>query len=230
MHHQCMRAFQELVEQIEEEAENLTSVDPAGNIWASTRRAAMQFAEMHRQAVMTFTNSLPPGTPAVEDDVSNHLATRGLYMKGACVEPAANTIQMQGYDANCKMIGCSTRSSFDVSRDMGLMDAAWMFDGAARRGVAIVDHRIGDIVVSTVVDNKTSAKPDSDGWLPMMTAPRDGTTILLRFGSDGWSQGRWNPHPGNSQHPWEIVDTNSAKAWFINRCKTEFGPSHWKLP
>lgn len=228
LHQQCVAAFNELAEEIETHSE-----EEGTNVWMDTKRAALQFVNLHEHSVQTFTAAMLPGTPSAEEDVAAHVAKRGLYMKGACVEPTPNTIQMQGYDAAGKMTGCSTRSSFDVSRDMGVMDAAWMFDGAATRGVAITNHRVGNLAVSTVVDGVVSSGPgvDTNDWKPIVSAPRDGSTILLRFGADGWSQGRWRPGASKPQHAWEFIDSNSSDAWFVNHMFSgSYGPSHWKLP
>jgi hypothetical protein len=64
------------------------------------------------------------------------------------------------------------------------------------------------------------------GWLPIATAPRDGTNILLRFGSDGASQGKYVP---GLPHPWKFIDTNDGVTWLVNHAVDgPGGPSHWQ--
>ena len=63
------------------------------------------------------------------------------------------------------------------------------------------------------------------GWQPIETAPRDGTNVLVRFGSDGASQGKYIP---GLPHPWQFIDTNNGISWLINHAvDAPGGPSHW---
>jgi hypothetical protein len=63
-------------------------------------------------------------------------------------------------------------------------------------------------------------------WLPIKTAPRDGTNILLRFGSDGASQGQYIP---GLPRPWKFIDMNDKITWLINHAVDgPGGPSHWQ--
>jgi len=65
-----------------------------------------------------------------------------------------------------------------------------------------------------------------DAWQPMATAPRDGTNILLRWGSDGVSQGKYIP---GLPHPWQFIDTNDGITWLINHAvDTIYGPTNWQ--
>lgn len=62
-------------------------------------------------------------------------------------------------------------------------------------------------------------------WQPMKTAPRVGTNILLRWGSDGVSQGKYIP---GLPKPWQFIDTNDGITWLINHAvDNEYGPTHW---
>lgn len=64
-------------------------------------------------------------------------------------------------------------------------------------------------------------------WLPIKHAPRDGTNLLLRFGSDGVSQGKYVP---GLPHPWKFIDTNDGITWLINHAvDAPGGPSHYCL-
>ena len=81
-------------------------------------------------------------------------------------------------------------------------------------------------------------------WLPMETAPRDGTVIEIRFGSDWQSPAWWDLPISPIQnddgtwprelhgHPWAFVDGNTSenKKYFINHAtdKPLYGPSHWR--
>lgn len=65
---------------------------------------------------------------------------------------------------------------------------------------------------------------DTFPWLPIKTAPRNGTTILIRFGSDGISQGSFHP---DKAFPWRFID-ESLGEWLINYAKDgPGGPTHW---
>jgi len=62
-------------------------------------------------------------------------------------------------------------------------------------------------------------------WKPISTAPRDGRNILLRFGSDGSSQGKY---VSGLPYPWKFVDTDNGVTWLINHAVDgPGGPSHW---
>lgn len=66
-------------------------------------------------------------------------------------------------------------------------------------------------------------------WKPIAQAPRDGTMVLLRFGEDGVSQGKYltTPALNGATRPWLIVDENHGE-WFINRMVDgPGGPSHY---
>jgi len=64
-------------------------------------------------------------------------------------------------------------------------------------------------------------------WPTIESAPRDGSTILLRFGQDGVSQGRYNFSHDRAGHPWEFIDGDNAK-WIVNHAVDgPGGPSHW---
>lgn len=76
------------------------------------------------------------------------------------------------------------------------------------------------------VADDTGAKPEpAYSWLPISTAPRDGSNILIRFGRDGASQAKYVP---GVPHPWKFIDTNDGITWLINGARDdEYGPSHW---
>lgn len=68
--------------------------------------------------------------------------------------------------------------------------------------------------------------PGSPSWRPIETAPRDGSNILLRFGIDGVSQGKFIP--GRRPHPWQFIDTQDGMDWLLNySVDGPGGPSHW---
>lgn len=65
----------------------------------------------------------------------------------------------------------------------------------------------------------------ANAWQSMTTAPRDGTNILLRFGADGASQGKFVP---GSPYPWKFIDTNDGITWLVNHARDGVpGPTHW---
>jgi len=64
-------------------------------------------------------------------------------------------------------------------------------------------------------------------WQPIEVAPRDGRPLLLRFGSDGVSQGNYVP---GIPRPWKFIDTNDGITWIINYAiDGPGGPSRFKL-
>jgi hypothetical protein len=63
-------------------------------------------------------------------------------------------------------------------------------------------------------------------WLPIASAPRDGTTILLRL-SKSVSQGRYDPHPSRDAHPWEFIDRSNGASFVNHMVDSDIGPSHW---
>ena len=74
-------------------------------------------------------------------------------IEGVVFDMAPNTINMQGYDGEGKAVAMSTRSSFDVSRDAGIVDLALLFNNAARRGVAINAYPVANLLITTVPVN-----------------------------------------------------------------------------
>lgn len=73
----------------------------------------------------------------------------------------------------------------------------------------------------------SAAKHTPGHWLPIKSAPRDGTNILLRFGIDGVSQGKYVV--GGVTHPWKFIDTNDGITWLVNHAVDgPGGPSHWQ--
>ena len=76
------------------------------------------------------------------------------------------------------------------------------------------------------MDTNTS---DGGQWRPIESAPRDGTTVLLRFGSDGVSQGKFAPSHAASRYPWRFIDSSDGETWMINHAVDgPGGPSHWR--
>lgn len=62
-------------------------------------------------------------------------------------------------------------------------------------------------------------------WKPIATAPRDGKKVLLRFGSDGESQGMYVPTL--KPYPWKFIDADGP-VWIVNHAVDgPGGPSHW---
>jgi hypothetical protein len=62
-------------------------------------------------------------------------------------------------------------------------------------------------------------------WLPIASAPRDGSNIMIRFGTDGVSQAKYI---AGTPHPWKFIDTNDGITWLVNHAvDNEYGPTHW---
>lgn len=64
-------------------------------------------------------------------------------------------------------------------------------------------------------------------WLPIASAPRDGSNVLIRFGQDGVSQSKYI---AGEPHPWVFVDRHSDNvSWILNSAVDgPGGPSHWQ--
>lgn len=66
----------------------------------------------------------------------------------------------------------------------------------------------GDSSVDRGLIAEAARRLTEAGWLPIATAPRDGKNLLLRFGEDGVSQGKYIP---GLPHPWLFIDTSDGK-------------------
>lgn len=65
------------------------------------------------------------------------------------------------------------------------------------------------------------------GWRPIETAPRDGTHILIRFGSD-WTSSASYHRDEDDAHPWKFLDSQGQGLPIINGARDDkYGPSHW---
>jgi hypothetical protein len=66
----------------------------------------------------------------------------------------------------------------------------------------------------------------ASAWRPIATAPRDGRSVVLRFGQDGVSQGKF---VAGLPRPWKFIDTNDGITWLVNHAVDgPGGPSHWQ--
>lgn len=84
----------------------------------------------------------------------------------------------------------------------------------------------GDSSVDRGLIAEAARRLTEAGWLPIATAPRDGKNLLLRFGEDGVSQGKYIPGLPN---PWLFIDTNDGITWLLNHAVDgPGGPSHWQ--
>lgn len=84
-----------------------------------------------------------------------------------------------------------------------------------------MQHKLAELAAPAV------PVPPADNWRPIKAAPRDGTNILLRFGVDGVSQGKFVP--GGVLYPWKFIDTNDGITWLVNHAVDgPGGPSHWQ--
>jgi hypothetical protein len=96
------------------------------------------------------------------------------------------------------------------------------------RCVAKGDPRDVAIVAMMLWSHESQIVPATDAWQPIASAPRDGSTIMLRFGEDGVSQGRYSHVPTNPGYPWVFIDSQGEDRWIINRAVDALGgPSHW---
>jgi hypothetical protein len=76
-----------------------------------------------------------------------------------------------------------------------------------------------------VFDSPKPKAAMSPAWLPIATAPRDGQSILIRFGQDGRYLGKFVSY---SSFPWAFIEIDDAGAWRINSAVDgPCGPSHW---
>lgn len=69
-------------------------------------------------------------------------------------------------------------------------------------------------------------RPDS--WRSMDSALRDGTHILIAFGSDGMSSAIYSRND-DDPHPWKFIDTQGDGRPFLNGARDdEYGPTAWR--
>lgn len=61
------------------------------------------------------------------------------------------------------------------------------------------------------------------GWLPIETAPMDGTPIRILQGGEVFAGFAGD----DANFPWQFLDTDGRRA-FINGFRHDFSPSHWK--
>ena len=98
--------------------------------------------------------------------------------------------------------------------------------------------------MTTDTDPPTDARDAIAGtWCSMNTAPRDGTVVWLKFGSDGESIGWWDYPTSPVQnddgtwpndpdgHPWAFIDSKGDKQPFVNHYRDDvagrLAPSAW---
>ncbi len=61
--------------------------------------------------------------------------------------------------------------------------------------------------------------------LPISTAPRDGTPIILFFGKYDFTIGKFCK---DKEFPWSFIDKQSRYEHFVNGIRdNEYGPSYW---
>lgn len=64
-------------------------------------------------------------------------------------------------------------------------------------------------------------------WRPMSTAPRDGTPILIAFGSDCTSSAIYSRND-DDRHPWKFIDTQGPGLPIFNGARDDrYGPTGW---
>jgi hypothetical protein len=77
----------------------------------------------------------------------------------------------------------------------------------------------------------SAATPGGQGygdWRPISTAPRDGTVISLRVGSDGCTPGWWNGDVDeHTPHPWSFFDSDSRGHTVVSTSPAS-GVRHWR--
>ncbi|WP_109479140.1 hypothetical protein [Paraburkholderia sp. C35] len=97
-----------------------------------------------------------------------------------------------------------------------------VFKGSCSTADDVIEY-MGGVFQVALDRNAANAAPDL--WQPIATAPRDGSNILIKFGSDGVSQAKYTP---GWAWPWIFIDTNDGITWMINRAVDgPGGPSHW---
>jgi hypothetical protein len=69
--------------------------------------------------------------------------------------------------------------------------------------------------------------PDGLTWRSMVTAPRDGTHILIAFGQD-WTSSAVYVQADGDDFPWKFIDSQGEGRPFLNGARDdECGPSGW---
>ena len=71
------------------------------------------------------------------------------------------------------------------------------------------------------------AQSTTDGWWNHMdTAPRDGTPILIAFGSDHRSSAIYVDDPTDA-HPWKFIDLQNGRPIINGARDDKYGPTGW---
>lgn len=64
-------------------------------------------------------------------------------------------------------------------------------------------------------------------WQPIETAPRDGTHVLIAFGSDHVSVGSYHRND-DDPYPWKFMDSQGEGLPIFNGARDDkYGPTHW---
>lgn len=106
------------------------------------------------------------------------------------------------------------------------LEMGWVYLDAARQAQPNKSFTFSHAGYRAMIAATPAPPQDKqDTWLPIASAPRDGTNILLRFGKDGSSQGKYIP---GIPYPWQFIDTANGISWLINQAVDGAGgPSHW---
>lgn len=114
----------------------------------------------------------------------------------------------------------------DKLRGLPFTDAMWIVaHSTINTERAIAAAELALLESKLLQAERELAEVRKDAWQPIENAPRDGRSILIRFGLDGVSQAKYI---AGTPFPWQFIDTQNGISWMINHAKDgPAGPSHY---
>lgn len=172
----------------------------------------------------------PRVTPA---DIAANIASEHYFtaLDGVFSQGGTGTLHHElGHDAQKQALGVLTfcvlvlRNGFTVTGESACASPD-NFDAEIGRKIAR-DNAVQKVwpLMGYELKQQLSQRKAYGPWLSIESAPRDGSTILIRFGQDGVSQAKYNAGC------WLFIDRGSDNvSWLLNSAiDGPGGPSHWQ--